>query len=142
MNPRNEVWAQVKDGCHHMSSKLTGGDVFLADRAELEAFADKLDALPALSERHVLLLEHRSLALTEQEIARLEEEHLEVVQLLNVDSEKSKSEIDATASAVELAEKYGIRLEEVPGTGRDGRIVKNDVLQYYGRLNMEEELGG
>lgn len=37
------------------------------------------------------------------------------------------TEVDATDSAVKLANKHGISLATVKGTGADGRILKSDV---------------
>jgi pyruvate/2-oxoglutarate dehydrogenase complex dihydrolipoamide acyltransferase (E2) component len=38
--------------------------------------------------------------------------------------------IEATAGAVTLAEKNGVALEEVSGTGQDGKVTVNDVRRH------------
>ena len=38
--------------------------------------------------------------------------------------------INATPGARELATEYGVDLSIVPGTGRDGRITKGDVMPF------------
>lgn len=37
---------------------------------------------------------------------------------------------NATAAAVEMAEEYGVSLEEVDGTGKDGKITVDDVRRF------------
>jgi pyruvate/2-oxoglutarate dehydrogenase complex dihydrolipoamide acyltransferase (E2) component len=46
------------------------------------------------------------------------------------DDAAAESEVDATESAVALAEENGVDLSEVEGTGTDGRITKADVQAY------------
>ncbi|MEM1323656.1 MAG: E3 binding domain-containing protein [Bacteroidota bacterium] len=46
--------------------------------------------------------------------------------------------VDATPSALTLAENLGIDLHAIAGSGTDGRIIKRDVLQYAKAQNLEE----
>lgn len=58
----------------------------------------------------------------------LEKENNEVtVEDVVKEVEKAKEELDATDTAVELAEEHGVDLTKVEGTGADGRILKSDV---------------
>jgi len=57
------------------------------------------------------------------------------------------SELDATEAAIELAEQLGIEPESIVGTGKDGRILKQDVEDYVqgqvaGQTDPEEEDSG
>lgn len=44
-------------------------------------------------------------------------------------------EIDATSSALRLAEETGVDLSEVKGTGKNGKIIQGDVLKYLEEQN-------
>jgi len=54
---------------------------------------------------------------------------------VRLDDLPEEKDIDATAAAVTLAEKHGVDLRNVTGTGQDGRILLNDV-----RAAIEEGL--
>lgn len=50
----------------------------------------------------------------------------------------SKDELDATPNAIALAKELGIDLNDVKGTGVDGRIVKSDVeVRVVPKLGVE-----
>ncbi len=49
--------------------------------------------------------------------------------------------MNATDTAVELAEKEGVNLEEVTGTGPDGRIYKGDVEDFINAAGVAAEPG-
>jgi len=49
-------------------------------------------------------------------------------------------ELDATEAARSMAEEYGISLWEIEGTGKDGRIVMNDVIQAVQERDLEMEV--
>jgi pyruvate/2-oxoglutarate dehydrogenase complex dihydrolipoamide acyltransferase (E2) component len=44
--------------------------------------------------------------------------------------ENGGEENDATEGAVELAEENSVNLDEVTGTGKDGRVTKDDVQNF------------
>jgi hypothetical protein len=48
-------------------------------------------------------------------------------------------EIDATDSAVQLANKLGVSLTDIEGTGKDGRITQPDVRAYAEKLKGSQE---
>ena len=55
-------------------------------------------------------------------------EEVEVIE--GVTEEEESDGINATPGARELATEYGVDLSIVPGTGRDGRITKGDVMPF------------
>lgn len=94
-----ERWAEIKPGLNHQGGKLQGGDVFLPTEAEWEAFGDKF--LPA-----------------DPPVTEMKE---------NAASEVDVSEVDASEAARNAAEEAGIDLRDVEGSGKDGKIVLQDV---------------
>jgi hypothetical protein len=48
-------------------------------------------------------------------------------------------EIDATDGAVTLANKLGVSLTNVTGTGKDGRVTQPDVRSYAEQLEERQE---
>ena len=51
-------------------------------------------------------------------------------QQVKPDNGVEQKEIDATKAAIRLAEEHDIDLQQVKGSGKDGRIVKQDVLRH------------
>ena len=47
-------------------------------------------------------------------------------------------EVTATAEAEELAEKHGVDLSEVKGTGTDGKVLKGNVQDFLDARETEE----
>jgi pyruvate/2-oxoglutarate dehydrogenase complex dihydrolipoamide acyltransferase (E2) component len=55
--------------------------------------------------------------------------------------ESSKKKVLATPAVRHLARKYGIKLEDVLGSGEDGRILDHDVMKYVeNKEGLNEEL--
>lgn len=57
------------------------------------------------------------------------EDAVEEVEVIEEETEPDDG-INATPGARALATEYGIDLSIVPGTGRDGRITKGDVMPF------------
>ncbi|GLJ10851.1 hypothetical protein SUGI_0136580 [Cryptomeria japonica] len=43
---------------------------------------------------------------------------------------ENREKVLATPAVRQMAKEYGINLEDIPGTGKDGRVLKEDVLKY------------
>lgn len=46
-------------------------------------------------------------------------------------------EVKATASAARMAKAANIKLEDVPGTGKDGKVLKEDVESYLAKHSSD-----
>lgn len=71
--------------------------------------------------------------------------HLEGVQVVSTDVEsgepvltssgspktrESRQNVLSTPAVRHIAKEYGVNVEDIPGTGKDGRVLKEDVLKY------------
>eukprot|EP01018_Ginkgo_biloba_P027883 Gb_04945 [translate_table: standard] len=54
---------------------------------------------------------------------------------------ENREKVLSTPVVRNLAKEYGVRLEDIPGTGKDGRVLKEDVLQYVtNKESLNDEL--
>ena len=138
------------------------GDVFNASDAEMESFGDKLELVPSetdfdglnISANAIVMCERYEVdplqidgtgktgQITENDVASYNQSRNVVV--IKSDGETvvrtPAGEIDATKSAIDLAEELEIDLNDVDGTGKDGRIVQKDVLAFIGEVELDDQL--
>jgi len=56
-----------------------------------------------------------------------------------ITGEPQDEDVDATASAEEMAARFDVNLADVRATGTDGRVVKRDVAAYLKEADENEE---
>lgn len=132
-----KVRAMVKAGLHHRAGedKLVGGDIFMADANEVAAFGDKFLFLAApvkQMETDVDVV----MAETTMGAGSYPAQTLHIgpkdVKISSRDDDVVMTDwhVNATEGAKTLARESGIDLFEATGSGKDGRIIKSDVVAF------------
>jgi len=62
-----------------------------------------------------------------------------VIERIAGEPQDEDEDVDATASAKEMAARFDVNLADVRATGTDGRVVKRDVAAYLKEADENEE---